>query len=207
MRANIKLALSKLLSVAVLALLANVIKKMTGNSLFTTPPRTMAQLGDLRNELQDAIEDATGGSVLARKYRDSKVAEAKEVLRLVADYQRSVCGGDPAKLATGGFELSKRPEPVNEVGVPQRLVAAATDRAGHLRLRWGVTVGARVYRVEQANSDPTQGTTTWRSLGLTSRVSFDVSDLESYAANWFRIVAIGKASEGLPSDVVMGRAA
>lgn len=207
MRANIKLQLSEQMPVQLLALLGNVIRKMTGNALFPTPPVSLAEMETKRDELEGAIEDATNGSLAARKLRDVKVGEVRELLRMVADYQRTVCAGDAAKLATGGFPLRKQPEPINEVGVPQHLVAVATDESGDLRLRWRSARGARVYRVEQAAGDPTSGSTTWHTVGLTGRVTFDVTGLEPYAPHWFRVTAVGNLSEGLPSDVVLGRAA
>lgn len=180
---------------------------MTGNIHFPNPPVSMASMSTLGDELMAAVEAAIGGSVQQRKHRDAKVAEAKEVLRMQADYQRAVCAGDAEKLASGGFELAKKPEPITVVGVAGNLRARATDQSGQLRLRWNHAFGGKLYDVEQADGDPTLGTTTWTSVGMTSKVYFDVNGLEPYAAHWFRIVAIGKDSQGLPSDIVMGRAA
>ena len=207
MLANIKLSLYKLLPMGIFFLLENVIAKMTGNPLFTTPPVSYADMGTLRDELLAAIEDATEGSTAARAHRDEKLEEAKTVLRVTADYVRAECAGNAAKLTTSGFALAKNPSPVTEVGIPQRLVATATDVSGKVRLRWSRTIGAKVYRVEQAKSDPAAGEVIWNSIALVGRAKHDVTGLTSYAPNWFRVVAVGISSEGLPSDVVLGRAA
>lgn len=207
MRSNIKLGLFRLLPVTLLALLDNVIAKLTGNALFPAPPVTLAALGTLRDQLKAAIEAATNGSVAARKYRDGLVLEVRDALRATADYVRAQCDGDAAKLATSGFELAKRPEPINQVQVPKNVTARATDTSGEVLLRWGHASGTRIFRVEQASGDPALGSVTWSTVALISRQRFVVRNLTSYKENWFRITAIGVDSEGLPSDVVMGRAA
>ena len=53
---------------------------------------------------------------------------------------------------------------------------------------------------------PTYWYTTWVQAGLTSRQSFVATGLEPYKAYWFRVIALGKEQEGLPSNVVLGRA-
>jgi hypothetical protein len=207
MRANIRLSLVKLFPVQLLALLDNVITKLTGNTNFTNLPKSVEELGTLRDAFKAAIEEATDGSVSARKKRDQMVLEVRDALRANADHQRAQAKGNAAILSTGGFTLAKVPEPLNEVGVPGKLLASATDAAGEVMIRWSKTPGARMYRVDQAASDPAAGETAWKALGLISRHRFLVKGLKSYEACWFRITAIGIESEGLPSDVVMGRAA
>jgi hypothetical protein len=207
MRANIRLSLFKLFPVQLLALLDNVIAKMTGNTNFPTPPISLTDLGALRDKFQTSIEAATGGAVKDKKERDKQVLEVRDALRVTADYQRATSNGDAAILATGGFELKKFPQPIGEVGKPNKVVATATTEARKVHLRWNATTGARMFRVEQAESDPTVGETKWNTIGMVGRQSFTVEGLTSYQPCWFRITALGIASEGLPSDVVLGRAA
>ena len=207
MRSNIKLSLTRLLPVALLALLDQVIAKFTGNALFPSPPLSLAALNSLSTEFKDAITDATEGSVAARKLRDAKVLEVRDGLRATADYVRTVCNGEADKLAQSGFMLSKTPEPINMVAVPGKLMAAATDTPSEALVRWGHTVGAHMFRIERALSDPTLGETTWVPVGQTTRQRWVISGLEPYKACWIRVVAIGRISEGFPSDVVLARAA
>ncbi len=208
MRPNIKLSLYKLAVLKLLALLNNVIDKLTANAtLFPAPPVTVAAMQTLSDKLTNAIAAATGGGVSDRKVRNNLAVEVRNALRLVADYVRIVANGDAAILSLSGFELSKMPEPINEVGIPSKVRAEATDEEGNLMLRWGRTVGARMFRVEQASSDPALGAVTWTSAALTGRQRVVLTGLEPYKACYFRVVAIGIAHEGLPSDIVMGRAA
>lgn len=207
MRSNIKLGLSGLLPIALLALLDQVIAKFTGSILFPAPPLTLAAMNTLSTEFRDAITAATEGSVVARKIRDAKVLEVQDALRATADYVRTVCNGEADKLAQSGFMLSKTPEPINVVAVPDNVAAAATDTPNEVVIRWGRTEGARMFRLERAETDPTAGATTWVPVGQTSRQRLVIGGMEPYKASWFRVIGIGKGSEGFPSDVVLARAA
>jgi len=129
------------------------------------------------------------------------------MLRTQADYVRSVCNGDAALLTLSGFELSKMPEPIKEVGNPQRVKAEATDEAGNLLVRYGKAIGGRMYRTEQASGDPALGEVTWTTVALTARQRVVITGLEPFKACYFRVIAVGITHEGLPSDIVMGRAA
>lgn len=206
-RANIRLSLFRLFPVQLLALLDNVIAKLTDNPHYPDLPIDLAELTALRDELKAAIEAATAGRLVDKKIRDQKVAEVRDALRVTADYVRAEANGDAVILATSGFELAKQPEPINGVGVPGKVVATATDVAGEVLIRWGKVTGAIMFRLDQAESDPTVGNTTWKTIGQVGRQSFVAEGLESYKAYWFRVTALGTESEGLPSDAVLGRAA
>ena len=93
------------------------------------------------------------------------------------------------------------------VAVPRNVEATATDVSGVVKIRHGKAEGARMYRTERAMSDPAAGETTWVPVGLTSRLRLEITGLSPYEACWFRVIGVGKTSEGLPSDVVLGRAA
>lgn len=207
MRANIKIGLAKMLPPALLAFFNHVIAKLTGNALFPNLPVPLVDMTALSTTLQSAITAAIDGTSTDRAHRDAVVQEVRDVLRVTADYVRAECDGDAEKLTTSGFPLAKQPEPYTEVGIPKNVRADASDVSGEVKLRWGRTVAARMFRVEQATSDPAQGTTTWNTIGQVSRQRFIVTGLKPYDSYWFRIVALGIDKEGLPSDVVLGRPA
>lgn len=207
MRANIKIGLAKMLPPALLAFFNHVISKLTGNALFPNLPMSIVDMTALSTALQTAITAAIDGTSNDRAHRNAVVLQVQDVLRVTADYVRAECDGDAEKLTTSGFPLAKQPVPTTEVGIPTNVRAEATDVSGEVKLRWGLTVGARMFRIEQAASDPTLGETTWTSIGQVSRQRFIVSGLTPYKSYWFRIVAMGIDKEGLPSDVVMGRPA
>jgi len=207
MRPNIKIGLANMLPPALLAFFNHVIAKLTGNALFPNLPVTLVEMTTLSTALQAAITAAIDGTSTDRAHRNAVVLQVQDVLRVTADYVRAECDGDAEMLTTSGFPLAKQPEPYTEVGIPTNVRASATDVSGEVKLRWGRTVAARMFRIEQATSDPTLGTTTWITVGQVSRQRFIVTGLAPYKSYWFRIVALGIDKEGLPSDVVLGRPA
>ncbi len=206
MKANIKLSLSSLTPVAILALLRNVIAKLTGNTWFATPAVPLADMTTLADALEVAIEAATNGSRQSKLQRDDLVAAAKTMLTTQADYVRTEAGGDRTKLESSGFELRRTPQPIGVPGAPQKLEARMSDRKGIIKLRWRSEHGAHGYQVWMTDKDPTLEAN-WTAVGYTTRVSHLVDSLESYKAYWFCVSAIGTAGEGMQSDPAMGRAA
>ncbi len=206
MKANIKLSLSLLNAVRLLALLRNVVAKLTGNAFFPTPPVTLAEMTSKGDALEAAIEEATDGSKASKVQRDVLIGDAQEMLRTVADYVRMEAKGDAAKLATSGFELRRQPGPIGVPGMVQRLRALTTKSKGTLDIRWRHERGAYGYKVWWTESDPTVEAN-WQFLGYTTRASYQAKGLESYKAYWFTVSALGSAGEGLQADPAMGRAA
>lgn len=206
MKANIKLSLYRKTAVAILALLRNVIAKMTGNAFFPAPPVPLADAKTKADALEAAIEEATNGSKNSKIVRNQLAREAGDLLRSYAEYQRMLAGGDEVKLSSGGFELSRRPEPIGLPGTPQRLVAQGNGLASELELRWRSVHGAHGYQVWMTDKDPAIGAN-WEPVGYTTRVRYKVEGLESYKAYWFCVSAIGTAGESAQSDPALGRAA
>lgn len=206
MKARIKVSLFTLTAVYLLALLRNVVAKLTGNANFPTPPVSLAAMTTKGDELEAAIEEATNGSKASKEARNGIQLEVKAMLESVAAYVTSVGKGDPAILSTSGFELAKQPEPIGVPGVAKALVAEPTNSQGTVELRWRRVRGAHSYRVWMTDSDPTVQAN-WTELGITIRSSRLVADLESYKPYWFKVSAIGYAGEGKDSDPAMGRAA
>lgn len=205
-KANIKLSLFQLTFVKLLALIRNVIAKMTNNPHFTTPAVTMAAMTALADTFEAAIEDATNGSRQSKLVRNQLMLDVRAMLRTQADYVRSVSGGDAVKLESSGFELSKQREPIGIPGMAKDMQALFTNRRGDVDLRWKRVHGAHGYQVWMTDKDPAIEAN-WEAIGYTTRVRHSVSELESFKAYWFCVSAIGSAGEGAQSDPARGIAA
>lgn len=206
MKTNIKLNLGQLTPIALLALLRNVITKMTGNANFVTPAIALEDFTTLANDLEASIEAATHGSKQSRLVRDQYIAKAQDALRIQANYVRSQCNGDAVKLNSSGYELVKQREPVGIPGTVQNMSANFTNLKGEVDLRWKSVHGAHGYQVWMTTDDPAVSNN-WQAVGYTTRVRHLITALESYKAYWFCVSAIGTAGEGAQSDPAMGRAA
>ena len=206
MKANIKLSLFELTFVKLLALIRNIVAKMTGNPNFATPAVKLSDMTALADALEAAIEDATNGSRQSKLVRNALMEQGREMLRVQADYVRSVCAGDVVKLDSSGFELAKQREPIGIPGTAKDMQALFTNRRGNVDLRWKSVYGAHGYQVWMTDKDPAIEAN-WQAIGYTTRVRHTVSDLDSLKAYWFCVSAIGTAGEGAQCDPAIGRAA
>lgn len=207
MKANIKLSLYRLTVTALLALLRNVWAKLTGNPNFTTPAVTLAALKAQGDALEAAIEAATDGSKESRILRDDAVAATQAMLRIQADYVRTICAGDAAKLITSGFEMAKTPTPVGIPNAPLIKLVRMTGEKGQVTMRWTGSRGADTYNVLMTTNDPATDSVKWEIVGSTTKTRFKKDGLLSLTRYWFAVRAVGSAGQSVMSDPAMGVAA
>ncbi len=207
MFSNIKLSLSKLNPLAILALLRIVVIKMTGNAFFPDPAVALSEMTTAGDELETAISEAKYGGRESKIKRDGALEVVKELLRKQAAYVRSICFGDRAMLASSGYALVKDREPVEELDRPKGEVATGTKSSGEIEVRVNRVHGAHFYKVFHSAIDPTNNEVVWTLLATTTRVRNVFKGFEPFQPQWFRVTAVGVSTESLPSDVAMGRAA
>lgn len=203
---NIRLSLWKLIPTALLALIRTVIANMTGNANFTTPKVSMATMGQMADDLETAITLATNGDRQSRILRDNLVLEAREMLKTQADYVRSECQGDRAKLESSGFELAKHREPVEKVGIPGNVKAETGFGAGEIEFRWKSVHGAHAYSMEKGVLDD-KGVMVWSFISFTTRTRNILTGLDSHQLYALRVCAVGVNGPGLMSATVQAVAA
>ncbi|QQR84892.1 MAG: fibronectin type III domain-containing protein [Flavobacteriales bacterium] len=203
---NIKLSLFKLIPTALLALLRTVIANLTGNANFPTPKISVADMILQADALEAAITAATNGDRQSRILRDNLVMETRDMLRVQADYVRSVCNGDKAMLESSGFELAKQREPIEKVGVPQYVTAETGKGAGEVEFRWRGVHGAHGYTMERGTMNA-QGQMEWEALPFTTRTRNILTGLDSHQLYSLRVTAVGVNGPGLVSAVVQAVAA
>ena len=206
MKPNINLSLTRLSVLALLALLRNVIAKMTGNAFFTTPAVTMVAMDGQADALEAAIEAATDGSKEARILRDVEVAKAQAMLRIQADYVRTICAGNEAMLISSGFQMATVPTPVGLPNAPLIKSVRMTGETGQVEVRWNSQRGVDSCNVFITMQNPAEGAV-WVHAGTTTKSRITLNDLESYKPVWIGVRAVGAAGTSAMSDPVIGIAA
>ena len=206
MKPNINLSLTRLSVLALLALLRNVIAKMTGNAFFTTPAVTMVAMDGQADALEAAIEAATDGSKEARILRDVEVAKAQAMLRIQADYVRTICAGNEAMLISSGFQMATVPTPVGLPNAPLIKSVRMTGETGQVEVRWNSQRGVDSCNVFITMQNPAEGAV-WVHAGTTTKSRITLNDLESYKPVWIAVRAVGAAGTSAMSDPAIGIAA
>ena len=201
-KSNIALRLSQLVPEGVLALMRNVVMRMTGNPHFTTPVVLPADLSAKADVLERAIGEATNGSRQSKLQRNIELRESRAMLTAQADYVRGVCLGDPAMLESSGFPLARPHEPLPAPAAPVGLEVQRTAEAGVLKVRWKGDRPARVYRMEQQEEGGP-----WVLVLTTTRVKHEIRGLTTGKEYAFRVQVITPSGVSPMSETVMQRAA
>lgn len=207
MKANIKLELKTLTPIRLAALMRNVADKMEGNPYFPAPPLSAADLKAQEVVFTAAILEAIDGSLASKGHRNALEVQARNSLRLLADYVRMVAQGNEVIMLSSGFELARRSGPPQPMGRPMMQAARMTGRHGEVELRWSGVPNRRTYHIYMTEQDPTEPNCVWSLTGITGKITHSVQGLESYKGYWFCVSAVGALGEGQKSDPVLGRAA
>ncbi|MEO8066524.1 MAG: fibronectin type III domain-containing protein [Flavobacteriales bacterium] len=205
--ANIALKLYDLTAAALVYLIREVVLRMTNNANFLTPRVPLADMTLMGDQLEVAIQAAIDGNRFQRNTRDNLVLEARAMLKLQADYVRSMCGGDFTKLLSSGYPMAVPPAPIVQVEIPvMRFARAAADVTGVMDVQWKTVRGAHGYEVLMSEKDPGVAAN-WENIGFTTKVRHSASGLESGKKYWFAVRAVGSNSISAMSQEVFGRAA
>lgn len=202
-KSNIALYVFKLKPEAVLALLRNVVAKMTGNAAFPDPLVKLADLSALADQLEAAIEAATFGSRLSKLQRNELVRTARAQLSAQAGYVRGVCNGDPVLLESSGFSLAKPIAPLPLPQAPADLQVVRSTTPGLLKVRFKGVRGSQFYRLEMQE----EGSTQWTVISTNRRLKHDVEDLTTGKEYSFRVQVNTAAGQSPMSEVVSQKAA
>ncbi|MBK9764919.1 MAG: fibronectin type III domain-containing protein [Flavobacteriales bacterium] len=179
--------------------------QMNGNPNFPDPVPSMPEFHAAYIELKESILAALDCGRLAIARKDRAVQRIDEYMTRLAGYVNSACLGDIRKLNSSGFELVKRPAPINTLDVPRNFRVRATAYPEQLKARWERVPGAVIYQLERAISG--QGDAEqWEVVDLTTRTSYVVSRMPSTVSQTFRVVAVGCSIRSPYSQKAYGKA-
>lgn len=202
----IKAGISRLKPPAVVAKSEYVEDMMDGNANFPTPSPTVAEVTAAREVLVAALAAAESGAHADIAKKNQAVRTLRDLLTKMARYVNSVAGGDVDKAVSSGFELAKRPDPIDKLEAPLELNARMSSYAGRIDLRWEKVRGARMYQVYMCSGDPAVPGN-WHVAGISSKTKHTVTDLAANTFFNFRVTALGRVGEGPASEVVTAKAA
>ncbi len=174
---------------------------MTGNANFPTPSPKVSDLTAARTSLVAAISEAEGGAHAAIATKNAAAKTLAQLLTKMARYVNSVAAGDVAKAVSSGFELAKRPEPIDHLEAPTKFEGRTAAIAGQVDLRWKSVYGARMYFVYMLENG------VWKNIGMVSKARFTAAGLTTDKQYSFRVAAVGRIGEGPVSQEVTAKAA
>ncbi len=203
---RVKLEVDDLSNPDLLAHGRHVETKLNEGTTFDTLDAKVTQLGGVLTALEariNAVNDKETELEQAQVALDQQRAEAINVLASLGAGVESIAAGETTIMVASGFELHAERAPIGPLAAPQNVRAAFADHAGQVICRWGGVRGARSYIVECA---PENGGD-WKHAGVTTKVSFTLTGLESGKKYRVRVCAIGAAGQGPWSDEAVKMAA
>ncbi len=197
---RIKSGLSGLSALELIAKAQHIVTQMTGNPTFAAPIPALASVTTAANELSTAIDDAETGDHLEVLIKDAKYTALANLLRQLALYVGNVANGNTLIIESSGFEVASPPSPVGSLPAAQNVQAKNTGFPGMVKVTWDAVPKARGYIAEMTTTDPNSPATVWAEKGHPTSARIEVDGLTPGQNYWFRVIAIGSAGLGEPSD-------
>jgi len=175
-----------------------IIVKMDGNANFPDPPEALATAKKELPGFRESITNAKGGDEEMRFVRKNKRAVLMEVLSELAEYVTAKANGDPAILASSGFELNKERGEKTLLAIKELKVTI--DRNNEAVTQVKRVAGAKAY-IHQYTPDPITADSVWTNKCTTFN-SCTFTGLTSKEKYWFQVIAIGINGQEVVSPIV-----
>jgi len=168
-----------------------IVAALTGNSNFTTPHPTLAEVTAAASALETASNAAQAARLEARRRTAARGVKEDDLTQLITQlggYVESVAGGDEAMIMSAGLEMrSAAAADSSAPTAPETLTATTGNHEGEIELSWDAVRNARSYVVERT-TDPQTGP--WTQAGVSPRSSLIVEGLDSGKRYYFRVAAV-----------------
>jgi hypothetical protein len=184
-----------------------IVKSMTGNPDFPSPPFTMAALAAIVQALEDAfIARANhGGGTLFTSVIEEKENIYDEAMRSMWRYVNTASGGNEAVIRSAGMDVRKQRGKAQVPAAASSVSAEPGLLSGSIDLRWKRPAYALAHNIYM--TDDIENPASWKLEGQTTNTRFTRTGLEPLKIYWLKVEAIGSAGVGAASDPAMTHAA
>ena len=160
------------------------------------------QLGVLDVRIKD-FDQKEKGLETARTLLTQQREEVINILASLGAGVEQIAEGETTVVLASGFDLQAERAAVGPLVAPENLRLSIADMDGELKARWNKVRGGRSYVVEYS----LEGSGAWIHAGVSTKVSFTLTGLESGKKYRIRVRAIGAAGAGPWSDEAVKMAA
>lgn len=178
----------------------NHVAMITDNSNYPELQGEMTDLGKACDNLEESIlEVQFNGGKIAFDRKNVREIELDELITRLGEQVQVLSFDDKSKILSAGFEVRRAASPITSLGIPQNLRASISSFQGTIDLRWASVHGAKFYQVYMTKGDPnlSEG---WEMVGLSTRLTHTVDNLETGKFYSFRVNAVGSRAESAYSD-------
>ena len=168
-----------------------VIKGLTGNAAYPTPPVQLPAVQTALTNFSTAIAGQAQGGPAATADKNSKRDLLIGLLRQLAGYVQTNCKNDLATLLTSGFEAVTSSHTQTALGKPV-IQTVDNGNTGQLLVKVKPIANAKCYEVRYAAVPAGQAPGAWQSGGLfTNSRSMPVNSLTAGTNYTLQVRAVG----------------
>ncbi len=169
----------------------SVLKGMTGNAAFPTPPVSMEMLKKSVNALSDAIVAASQGGTLATAAKNNKRHEVVAILRELGHYVQAQSKNDLTVLLSSGF-MAQNPHRIQVALMKPSILSLDRGMSTQLKVRVTPIPNARGYEVRFAATGTDGAPGPWQTAGFfTNSRTIPVNGLTPGIFYWVQVRALG----------------
>lgn len=202
MKAKVSLKLSKLSGSEKIEKGRHIVTSMTGNSNFTTPVPTLANVTVAINAYETAYNAAQGGGTVLTAYMHDKEVLLDNILTQLGHYVESSANGIESVILSAGMEIKGKGgnRSAGFMVVPGK-------GAGEVILRTKALGNRAAFIFEKTGdvlADGTKGidASGWHEIGVSLKANFTVNNLIAGLKYWFRYAAVTKDGQSSWSDPI-----
>lgn len=183
---RVSLRFNRLPDADFLGFAANIIDKMSGNTLFPTPLVSMAELQSRLDAFNSALVATGQGGTVATAAKNQCRAELLSALRREASYVQGICRHDEAGMLSSGFQPVKQNNLQSPLERPD-ILKILNARSEQLVLSVTPVRNARNYQVQWRI-----GRAEWQDGGVFSKARrLEVGNLTPGTMYELRVRALG----------------
>jgi hypothetical protein len=176
----------------------SVHENMDGNTNFTTPLPSLADLATATDALENAYILRQTGAHQAVTDMHTAETDWDVLMTALAAYVESVAQGSKSIIQSAGMEAKREPVAVGTPAKVVNLKARSLDVAGTIRLSWKPVYGRGSYNVYMAIEGQTG--TKYELVAQPTSSRLTIKGLQSGAYYSFKVEAVGAAGKGALSD-------
>jgi hypothetical protein len=129
----------------------NVLRSMTGSTIYTTPVPPLASVTTALTAFTTALSAAADGGKQATAAKNEARAALLVLLRQLASYVQGACQNDLAKLLASGFDANNTNHSQTELTTPV-LLTITNGNSTKLSLHVGPVSNAKSYEVRHSST-------------------------------------------------------
>lgn len=183
---RVKIDYLKVLDKKLSTLTGHVVKNMTGNTNFPSPPITPVQLRAALKDYIKALVATARGGIHETIVKDEKKAVVTSMLHDMAVYVNTTAKGNASLLARSGFPMIKQRGPVGVINAPERVKVKTRDFRKEIHVTVPRNPAAKVYIYLYTDEPVPEKNVDWKTaVSVSSKKT--ITGLESGDRHWVKV--------------------